>query len=153
MARDYLTLKLWDVRKETKPVQTIEVHEHLRSKLCDLYENDCIFDKFECACSLDGRYRMFSCSSQFVRGFISGSYDDRFFLYDSAAQQGHLLRAQRATSSSKSRKVSTSTTTDLSPLDCIDFTKKSLHVDWHPSIDLVAVSSVNSLYLYRKNGR
>lgn len=26
----------------------IQVHEYLRSKLCSLYENDCIFDKFEC---------------------------------------------------------------------------------------------------------
>ncbi len=25
-----------------------QVHEYLRSKLCSLYENDCIFDKFEC---------------------------------------------------------------------------------------------------------
>lgn len=26
----------------------LQVHEYLRSKLCSLYENDCIFDKFEC---------------------------------------------------------------------------------------------------------
>lgn len=26
-----------------------QVHDYLRSKLCSLYENDCIFDKFECA--------------------------------------------------------------------------------------------------------
>lgn len=25
-----------------------QVHDYLRSKLCSLYENDCIFDKFEC---------------------------------------------------------------------------------------------------------
>lgn len=28
-----------------------QVHDYLRSKLCSLYENDCIFDKFECAWS------------------------------------------------------------------------------------------------------
>ena len=33
---------------ETKPIETYTVHEYLRSKLCSLYENDCIFDKFEC---------------------------------------------------------------------------------------------------------
>lgn len=27
----------------------LQVHDYLRSKLCSLYENDCIFDKFECA--------------------------------------------------------------------------------------------------------
>ena len=32
---------------ESKPIETFTVHEYLRSKLCSLYENDCIFDKFE----------------------------------------------------------------------------------------------------------
>ena len=48
VSRDYLTLKLWDVNMESRPVQTIHIHEHLRPCLCDLYESDCIFDKFEC---------------------------------------------------------------------------------------------------------
>ena len=52
--QDYLTLKIWDMNMESRPVKTIQIHEHLRSKLCDLYENDCIFDKFECAVSGDG---------------------------------------------------------------------------------------------------
>lgn len=33
---------------DSTPVETFPVHEYLRSKLCSLYENDCIFDKFEC---------------------------------------------------------------------------------------------------------
>jgi serine/threonine-protein phosphatase 2A regulatory subunit B len=56
LSRDYLTLKLWDINMENKPIRTINVHDNLRSKLCDLYENDCIFDKFECTFSGDGRY-------------------------------------------------------------------------------------------------
>ena len=48
LSRDYLSLKLWDINMESKPVKTIPIHDHLRGKLCDLYENDCIFDKFEC---------------------------------------------------------------------------------------------------------
>jgi serine/threonine-protein phosphatase 2A regulatory subunit B len=48
LSRDYLSLKIWDVNMETRPVKTIPIHDHLRGKLCDLYENDCIFDKFEC---------------------------------------------------------------------------------------------------------
>lgn len=55
LSRDYLTLRIWDINMENKPVQTINVHDHLRSKLCDLYENDCIFDKFECTFSGDGK--------------------------------------------------------------------------------------------------
>ena len=48
LSRDYLSLKIWDINMESKPVKTISIHDHLRGKLCDLYENDCIFDKFEC---------------------------------------------------------------------------------------------------------
>lgn len=55
LARDYLTLKIWDVNMESKPVQTIHINDNLRSSLCDLYENDCIFDKFECMFSGDGQ--------------------------------------------------------------------------------------------------
>ena len=40
---------------EGKPVQTFHVHEHLRPKLCDLYENDSIFDKFQASWSGDDR--------------------------------------------------------------------------------------------------
>lgn len=46
--------QLWDVNMESAPVASFKVHEHLRSKLCDLYENDSIFDKFECTLSGDG---------------------------------------------------------------------------------------------------
>ena len=55
LSRDYLTLKIWDIAMESKPVKTINIHDHLRQKLCDLYENDCIFDKFECTFSGDTR--------------------------------------------------------------------------------------------------
>ncbi|TDH13288.1 hypothetical protein EPR50_G00056540 [Perca flavescens] len=48
MTRDYLSVKIWDLNMESRPVETYQVHEYLRSKLCSLYENDCIFDKFEC---------------------------------------------------------------------------------------------------------
>ncbi len=56
LSRDYMTLKIWDIAMESKPVKTIHIHDHLRAKLCDLYENDCIFDKFECTVSYDGKY-------------------------------------------------------------------------------------------------
>ncbi|XP_049522793.1 protein phosphatase PP2A 55 kDa regulatory subunit-like isoform X4 [Dermacentor silvarum] len=48
ISRDYLTVKVWDLNMDNKPVECYNVHEYLRTKLCSLYENDCIFDKFEC---------------------------------------------------------------------------------------------------------
>ena len=48
LSRDYLTVKLWDLCMTGRgPVETFPVHSFLSQKLCTLYENDCIFDKFE----------------------------------------------------------------------------------------------------------
>jgi len=54
-SRDYMTVKVWDVRVESQPVETYPIHDYLRGKLCTLYENDCIYDKFECVWSSNDR--------------------------------------------------------------------------------------------------
>jgi len=38
VSRDYLTVKIWDVNMESRPVESIAIHDHLRPSLCDLYE-------------------------------------------------------------------------------------------------------------------
>lgn len=55
MSRDYLTIKIWDVNMERRPVKTVALHDYLRPMLYDLYTSDIIFDKFEVCCSPDGR--------------------------------------------------------------------------------------------------
>ena len=55
LTRDYLTVNVWDIRQDAHPIETYNVHEYLRSKLCVLYENDSIFDKFECCWSGDDK--------------------------------------------------------------------------------------------------
>eukprot|EP01135_Chromosphaera_perkinsii_P000684 Nk52_evm12s148 gene=Nk52_evmTU12s148 len=81
MSRDYLTVKLWDLNMERRPVKTFHIHEYLRSKLCDLYENDCIFDKFECTWSGDDKYVM------------TGSYHNMFNIYNRETGNECLLEA------------------------------------------------------------
>ena len=49
VSRDFLSVKVWDLRVERHPVACRPVHDHLKPRLCDLYESDCIFDKFEVA--------------------------------------------------------------------------------------------------------
>lgn len=41
---------------ESKPVEVFPVHDYLRSRLCTLYENDSIFDRFECGWNGDDSY-------------------------------------------------------------------------------------------------
>ncbi|RID59563.1 hypothetical protein BRARA_F02784 [Brassica rapa] len=69
LSRDYMTLKLWDINMDSGPVVTFQVHEHLKPKLCDLYENDSIFDKFECCISGDGLRAATSSYSNLFRVF------------------------------------------------------------------------------------
>lgn len=33
LSRDYMTLKLWDLNKESAPVATYNTHEHLRARV------------------------------------------------------------------------------------------------------------------------
>ena len=70
LSRDFLTLKIWDLAMDGRtPLQTINIHDHLRHKLCDLYESDCIFDKFECTFCGDGKHA------------LTGSYNNNFMIY------------------------------------------------------------------------
>ena len=41
---------------ESRPVEVYPVHDYLRSRLCSLYENDSIFDRFECGWNGDDAY-------------------------------------------------------------------------------------------------
>ena len=86
-----MTLKLWDVNMGSAPVRTIKVHEHLRPKLCELYESDCIFDKFECRWGHDSNH------------VCTGTYDNKLLMWD-VYGDGHT--ALESVSTSPSRRAS-----------------------------------------------
>lgn len=69
-ARDFLTVKVWDVNMTNKPVATIPIFEPLKSKLCELYENECIFDKFSIHSSPDSNH------------FTTGNFNSTFHVID-----------------------------------------------------------------------
>ncbi|GAA5904457.1 protein phosphatase 2A regulatory subunit CDC55 [Sporobolomyces salmoneus] len=164
LSRDYLTLKIWDIKMESKPLQTINVHDHLRSKLCDLYENDCIFDKFECTFSGDGN------------NVLSGSYNNYFHIYDQKAEQDIVLQADKsafkakkigankggkgatgtgATGGANGGKKGAAGGANGKPIidtENIDFNKKILHASWHPRENTIAIAATNNLFLYSQAG-
>ena len=49
---------------ESRPVEIYPVHDYLRSRLCSLYENDSIFDRFECGWNGDDSYPLNDLSLQ-----------------------------------------------------------------------------------------
>ncbi|XP_051838697.1 serine/threonine-protein phosphatase 2A 55 kDa regulatory subunit B delta isoform isoform X3 [Antechinus flavipes] len=143
MTRDYLSVKVWDLNMETRPVETYQVHEYLRSKLCSLYENDCIFDKFEC------------CWSGSDSALMTGSYNNFFRMFDRSMRRDVTLEASRESSKPrailKPRKVCTGgkRKKDEISVDSLDFNKKILHTAWHPLDNVIAVAATNNLYIFQ----
>lgn len=70
ISRDYLTLKIWDVNMESKPVKVIDINENLKGILTELYESDCIFDKFEVSSNATGDR------------FVTGSYGNQVSVWN-----------------------------------------------------------------------
>lgn len=130
VARDYMHLKIWDINMNGGPVVTYNVHEHLQSKLYELYENDNIFDKFECSLSGNGLH------------LLTGSYSNNFMIYDLASSSVKYLQAINPRDRRKKRSTLLPTTQD------INFSEKVTHVAWHPTNNLVAIAAGNYIYLY-----
>ncbi|XP_072968156.1 serine/threonine protein phosphatase 2A 55 kDa regulatory subunit B beta isoform-like isoform X1 [Typha angustifolia] len=154
LSRDYMTLKLWDINMNSGPLATFQVHEYLRPKLCDLYENDSIFDKFECCLSGDGlRVATGSYNNLFrVFGCVGGS-NEMTTLEASKnpmrRQVQDLARSPRYLSSATGAgRRGTETPGVDGNGNSYDFTTKLLHLAWHPTENSIACAAANSLYMY-----
>ncbi|XP_050159236.1 serine/threonine protein phosphatase 2A 55 kDa regulatory subunit B alpha isoform-like isoform X3 [Malus sylvestris] len=154
LSRDYMTLKLWDINMDSGPVATLQVHEHLRPKLCDLYENDSIFDKFECCLSGDGHrvatgsysnlFRVFGCSEGSTEATtLEASKNPMRRQVQTPARPsrslGNLPRVLRRGADNSGADTNGNS---------FDFTTKLLHLAWHPSENSIACAASNSLYMY-----
>jgi hypothetical protein len=141
---------------ERQPVKTIPIHEHLRPRLCDTYENDSIFDKFEVVFSGD------------AENVMTGSYNNNFMIYPTEEQKETEIVLQADKSAFKAKKVGVPTPMNKgsgkkagsrsgSPAgpgsrmkketdaDQIDFNKKILHMSWHPFEDSIAIAATNNV--------
>ncbi|KAL8217362.1 hypothetical protein R6Q57_020735 [Mikania cordata] len=155
LSRDYMTLKLWDINMDAGPVSTFQVHEYLRPKLCDLYENDSIFDKFECCLSGDGQRVATGSYSNIFRVFGSTPTSTEATTLEASKNP---MRRQVQTPSRPSRSLSSSITRVVrrggestgndTNGNSFDFTTKLLHLAWHPTENSIACAAANSLYMY-----
>ncbi|VEU20855.1 DEKNAAC101762 [Brettanomyces naardenensis] len=148
-SRDYMTVKIWDINMETEPVKTINIHEQLRDRLCDTYENDAIFDKFEVQFSGDSK------------SVMTGSYNNNFMIYQNAVtpecnideepEKEVVLQADKSAFKTKrlgSNKRKNLTMMNKIDFDNIDFKKAILHLSWHPRENTVAIAATNNLYIF-----
>lgn len=157
LARDYLSLRIWDVNMESRPLKTIQIHDHLRGKLCDLYENDCIFDKFECTWSGDDKWVFLLVlpilpKRILFRNVLTGSYHNYLRIFDVDTLNDIVLQADK--SAFKAKKIGgplpgnkplgakngvKQGLKDAMQLEPLDFNKKILHASWHPRENTIAV--------------
>ncbi|XP_053201931.1 serine/threonine-protein phosphatase 2A 55 kDa regulatory subunit B beta isoform-like [Panonychus citri] len=146
ISRDYLSVKVWDLNMDSKPVESYLVHEYLRSKLCSLYENDYIFDKFECC---------FNGTDQFL---MTGSYNNFFKIFDRHSKREVMLEASKEIAKPrtvlKPRKVYTGgkKKKDEISVESLDYTRKILHTAWHPNENIIAVAATNNLFIFKDRG-
>lgn len=154
LSRDYMTLKLWDINMDSAPVATFQVHDYLRPKLCDMYENDSIFDKFDCCLSGDGKrvatgsysnlFRVFGCSE--------GSSEETTLEATKNPTRRQIQTPPRfprspGTLPRVSRRGSDNSGIDING-STYDFSTKLLHLAWHPNENSIACAASNSLYMY-----
>jgi serine/threonine-protein phosphatase 2A regulatory subunit B len=127
VSRDYLTMKVWDSRMERKPLRVIQFQDHIVPKLCDLYENNCIFDKFECSWD--------SNSSRLV----TGSYNNNFYVCDAFSNKVTPMNASRPNAN---------TGGGFFGGNRIQFSQKVTHASFHPTQDIVTLGAKDFGYLY-----
>ncbi|KAK1290035.1 Serine/threonine protein phosphatase 2A 55 kDa regulatory subunit B beta isoform [Acorus calamus] len=154
LSRDYMTLKLWDINMDSGPVATFQVHEYLRPRLCDLYENDSIFDKFECCLSGDGLHVATGSYSNLFRvfGCAPGSSESTTLEASKNPMRRQVQNPARPARSLSSltravRRGAESPGADANG-NMYDFTTKLLHLAWHPTENSIACAAANSLYMY-----
>lgn len=109
-----------------------------------LYENEYIFDKFECCFDGTDRY------------ILTGSYNNFFKICDRTSKKETLLEASRDVARTRilrPRKVCAlnKKRKDEISVESLDFTKKILCSAWHPQEDIIAVAATNNLFLFHKN--
>ncbi|OZC05804.1 WD domain, G-beta repeat protein [Onchocerca flexuosa] len=158
LTRDYLTAKVWDINMESGPVETYSVHDYLRSKLCTLYENDSIFDKFEVDWSGDDNHILTGSYNNFFRSFKRGVDASVAKTYEAHVEKSHVrLPTRRVLTAGAARvnkkrvlagTVETQADEDVSA-DSLDFTKKILHTAWHPKQNIIALAATNRLYIFQ----
>jgi len=143
LSRDYLSLKVWDVNMDSQPVATFPIHDYLRPKLCDLYENDCIFDKFEGIWGPTGST------------VLTGSYSNYFHLVDWERDSSVVLQADKSAFKSKKlaamhRPSGKGPGVQLNANN-VDFNKRILHASYHPREETIAIAATNNLFIFSAN--
>ena len=160
-------MHIWDVRNSKTPLRTLNVNDYLEKRLCEAYESEAIFDKFDMQVSSNGQF------------IVTGSYNGNAHVIDLQNQtnccidvkfmdkrgknvgSNRLYRGRRLLpgDSGSGRSFTTgpvqgssgdskSSESSASPLGAADMNSKIPLCTWHPGENTFAVAKLNSLFLY-----
>lgn len=136
-SRDYITVKTWDLRKNKTPVLNLKLCGYLERKLCDLYESENIFDKFEISASPDSQY------------MVTGTYSDSFHVVDRLG--GSAVTLSATFDNPKASPIGMyNNELEKKPitLPTFDFSHKIQQACWHPNSQAIAVANYNCLFVF-----
>lgn len=111
---------------------TVPVQESIKSKLCDLFENDSIYDKFSMFSSDDGNQ------------IVTGNYNNCFHVISTVNGQNN----QYELNYKKSTIVRSMTGSKTAQMPKLDNVRKTTAVAFHPKKKMVAVASLNCFFIY-----
>lgn len=140
-SRDYLSIKLWDLRSTSQtPLMQCHTCDYLEKSLCNLYEEESIYDKF---------FMDISPCSNYI---LTGGYSKSGHIIDLNMTTNVTIQtnfdAKRGKIAGKARKYNSNK--KLGPLDSSepDFKKKVMNGTWHPSETMAALAFRNCIFLY-----
>eukprot|EP00188_Purpureofilum_apyrenoidigerum_P001512 Plantae.Rhodophyta-Purpureofilum_apyrenoidigerum.ctg18398.p1 GENE.Plantae.Rhodophyta-Purpureofilum_apyrenoidigerum.ctg18398~~Plantae.Rhodophyta-Purpureofilum_apyrenoidigerum.ctg18398.p1 ORF type:complete len:140 (+),score=23.62 Plantae.Rhodophyta-Purpureofilum_apyrenoidigerum.ctg18398:2-421(+) len=136
-------LRLWDMNMEAMPLREIPIHEDLRPRLCELYENDCVFDKFQASFSEDGH------------NVIAGSYNGLLQSFSLKSGESLATEASVAYATGQSSKYQYDSETLASCLltassveELVEPTRRVTQVDASPQGNIMCAAIGSALYIY-----
>lgn len=141
VARDYLSLKIWDIKNTKEPVKIYPICNEVKNHLCKLYENEGIFDKFRV--SISKRNRM----------ALTGSYNDSFHLIDLNSGSNHQFHiksddeVQVRELIGGGKEIENGSSTNIK-LREFNLKEKIMQLDFHPEKKCFALACMNCLYVF-----
>lgn len=114
-----------------------------------------IYIVFSCTSQCDISLCPFSLPSPLLSVIMTGAYNSFFRMFDRETGRGVTLEAWRESSKPRAvlrtRRVYTGGKRRRGDVgvDSLDFTKKILHMAWHPSENIIAIAATNNLYIFQ----
>ena len=136
-SRDYLSVKVWDIRNHTQPVQTIPLYDPLKHKLAELYDSDYLSENFSISRS--------PCNTHFATGLLNGT----FHICSAKGDTNYQVQVNWHEKNIGKMMPSGFKGEVINDLD-YDYAKMVKKIDWHPTSNLIAAACGSSLFFYSK---